>query len=157
MVSLRTVTPADWLSGADGVAGQVAATTSSIDQAASLSGLVAWQQGQWNAVMGQVWRRGDQRENRPREGGLDSNPADYAALSSLFKLGLSADGAEFRLSLDRYRQARQTDVQSLRHGPGQYATTSALLADDYSSRQSASLAVEGDCSVPGFDQWRALL
>ena len=54
--------------------------------------------------------------------------------------------------LDRSFARVETDVQSLVRGPGQYASTTALLGDDRFDRERLSLNGQWDFQSPGLDQ-----
>ena len=155
VVSLKTLGVEHWLPEGAGWGGQVRASADSANDSSALSAALGWREGPWRALFAQLARRGDQRENHPRPGGLSSNPADRQVLASLFKLGLSTVSSDYTLSFDRHREAVDTDVRSLVYGPAQYATTRSLLAEDLSHRERWSLRGEWQWSATGFDRLSA--
>lgn len=159
VVSLRTLTPAELLANAQGNVG-VRAETNALtrDGSVAASGLSAWRGGRFDVLAGMVRRSGEERENRPREGGLPSNPAERDERSEMLKLGY--DGAGFgrwSLMLDRTRERVQTEVDSLVFGPGQYSSTSEMLGDDEFARERLSLGAGWSFERAGLDSLQATL
>ncbi|MCB1612572.1 MAG: TonB-dependent receptor, partial [Xanthomonadales bacterium] len=154
VVSLRTLTPQELLaaSGQD-IALRAETNALSRDGSVAVNGLSAWKAGAFDVLASVVRRSGNERENRPRPGGLSSNPADRHERSELLKLGFDGAGnGRFGLMLDRSFARVETDVQSLVRGPGQYASTTALLGDDRFDRERLSLNGQWDFQSPGLDQ-----
>ena len=154
VVSLRTLTPQELLAASGQDIGLRAETNAlSRDGSVAFNGLSAWKAGTFDVLAGVVRRTGNERENRPRPGGLSSNPADRHERSELLKLSFDGAGmGRFGLMLDRSFARVETDVQSLVHGPGQYASTTALLGDDRFDRERLSLNGQWDFQSPGLDQ-----
>ncbi|MEZ5467971.1 MAG: TonB-dependent hemoglobin/transferrin/lactoferrin family receptor [Lysobacterales bacterium] len=154
VVSLRTLTPQELLAASGQDIGLRAETNAlSRDGSVAFNGLSAWKAGAFDVLAGVVRRRGNERENQPRPGGLSSNPAERHERSELLKLSFDGAGmGRFGLMLDRSFARVETDVQSLVHGPGQYASTTALLGDDRFDRERLSLNGQWDFQSPGLDQ-----
>jgi hemoglobin/transferrin/lactoferrin receptor protein len=90
-------------------------------------------------------RQGHETENNARSPEHAANPADFRSDSALAKFGFDAgDAGRWTATLEQGRGERQTDVQSQLFGPGRFATTYALLADDRYRRDRISLASEWD-------------
>jgi hemoglobin/transferrin/lactoferrin receptor protein len=153
VVSMRTLRAEDLLTLAQDQIGMRAETNAlSRDGSVAVTGLSAWHAGAFEVLAGVVRRNGNERENLPRPGGLRSNPADRHERSELLKLGV--DGAEygqFGLMLDRSHERVETDIQSLVHGPSQYASTNAMSGDDAFDRERLSLSGHWTFSAPGID------
>lgn len=153
VVSLRTLTPQELLETSQNDIGLRTETHAlSRDGSISVNAISAWRAGAFDVLAGVVRRKGSERENRPRPGGLASNPADRHERSELLKFGL--DGANlghFGLMLDRSNERVETDIRSLVRGEGQYASTSAMLGDDSFERERLSLSGQWDLAKPGFD------
>lgn len=159
VVSLRTLTPAELLADGNGqLGGRVQTQALGRDGSVAQSGLSAWQSGALNVLAGVVSRHGHERDNQPRTGGLASNPADRAERSELLKLGYdTAHWGQWGLSADRSREQVRTDVQSLVHGPSQYASTSQMLGDDQYRRERISVHNELRLDAPGAQTVRVLI
>lgn len=158
VVAMRTRDPADLLAEGEGdwfVGTRL--THDSRDDSTALGASAAAAAGEWQLLVNANERREHERDTMPREGGLDANPADGRERFLLAKL-LNEELLPGRLSLglDAYRADVRTDVNSLVAGPGQYATTTAMQADDRESRERVSLAWSGEGAGPGFDQWNLL-
>ncbi len=159
VVSMHTLTPADLLVNASGDIGLRAETNAlGRDGSVAVTGLSAWRGGGFDVLAGVVGRDGEERENKPRDGGLSSNPADRSEHSELLKLGLDGSGyGHFEVMFDRTREQVDTDIDSLVNGPGQYATTTEMLGDDQFDRERLSLGGEWTFSSPGLDTLNATL
>ncbi|MCK9538827.1 TonB-dependent receptor domain-containing protein [Dokdonella sp.] len=154
--------PASTLYGSKALAGVVAYTTRSPedflwDRGALTSGLrlgytgrddsrligghLAATNGSWSGLLLVGRRQGHETENNPASGGMPANPADVRRDTALAKLEYDAQAAgTWTFTLDHALGEQQTDVQSLVAGPGRYATTTALDADDRWQRNRVSLA-----------------
>ena len=113
--------------------------------------------GGWQMLVSANERREHERDTMPRAGGIDANPADGEERFLLAKLvneGMLP--GRLSLGLDAYRADTDTDVRSLVNGPGQYATTTAMNAQDAESRGRASLAWSGDGLEGAFAQWNLM-
>lgn len=94
-------------------------------------------------------RQGHETENNARDADDAANPADFRSDSALAKFGFDAGAAgRWTATLEQGRGERQTDVQSQLFGPGRFATTYALLADDRFRRDRLSLASEWESLGP---------
>lgn len=156
VVSMRTWTPEELLAGVRGDIG-VRLETNALtrDGSVAASGLSAFRGGPFELLAGLVRRSGEERENRPREGGLASNPAERDERSELLKLGFDAGGAgRYGLMFDQAHERVQTDYRSLVHGSGQYASTNRILGDDRFGRTRASLDALYTPGLTGFEDLR---
>lgn len=159
VVSMRTLTASELLANAhSGIGGRAQSHALGRDGSVALSALSALRSGPFDVLVGVVRRQGHERENQPRAGGLSSNPADRHELSQLLKLGYDGAGwGQYGLSLDRTDERAETDIQSLVHGPGQYATTTEILGDDRYARERLSLHGDWRLPLPGADSVSAVL
>ena len=90
-------------------------------------------------------RQGHETRNNAGTSDDAANPADFRSDSALAKFGFDAGGAgRWTATLEQGRGERRTDVQSQLFGPGRFATTYALMADDRYRRDRVSLAAEWD-------------
>lgn len=153
VVSLRTLTPQELLAASQNNIGLRTETNAlSRDGSVTVNGISAWRAGAFDVLAGVVRRNGNERENLPRDGGLSSNPADRHERSELLKLGLDGGGfGRFGLMLDRSHERVETDIQSLVHAAGQYASTNAMLGDDRFERTRISLNGQWEFTAPGID------
>lgn len=102
-------------------------------------------------------RQGHETGNKASRPDDAANPADFRSDSALAKFGFDAgDAGRWTATLEQGRGERQTDVQSQLFGPGRFATTYALLADDRYRRDRLSLASEWD-AVGALGPVRALV
>jgi hemoglobin/transferrin/lactoferrin receptor protein len=158
VVAMRTRDPADLLAEGEGdwfVGTRL--THDSRDDSTAFGASTAAAAGDWQLLVNANERREHERDTMPRAGGLAANPAEGRERFLLAKL-LNEELLPGRLSLglDAYRAEVRTDVNSLVAGPGQYATTTAMQADDRESRERISLAWSGEGVGAGFDQWNLL-
>lgn len=158
VVAMQTRDPADLLGEGEGdwfVGTRLTHDTRDASTAASASAAAA--AGAWQMLVSANERREHERDTMPRDGGIDANPADGHERFLLAKL-LNDDVGPGRLSigLDAYRAQIDTDVDSLVNGLGQYATTTAMTADDRESRRRASLDWRGDGLDGVFAQWQVM-
>ncbi|GAB2490879.1 TonB-dependent receptor domain-containing protein [Arenimonas alkanexedens] len=94
-------------------------------------------------------RQGQETQNNARTAEDAANPADFSSETALAKFGFDAgEAGRWTATLEQGRGERQTDVQSQLFGPGRFATTYALLADDRYRRDRISLASEWDAVGP---------
>ncbi len=159
VVSMRTLSPEELLANAAGDIGVRAETSAlSRDGSIAVTGLSAWRGGAFDVLAGVVRRDGKERENLPREGGLESNPAERNEHSEMLKLGFDGgDYGRFGLMLDRTSEQVGTEIDSLVNGPGQYATTTEMLGDDEFDRDRLSLGGEWTFAATGLDALNAVL
>lgn len=158
VVAYRTLDAEDFIARAEGDAWLGArAGVDSRDDSVALGASGAWAGGPWSALAWVGGRDGHERENNPRPGGLQANPADTSDRYGLLELAREWEqGGRWMLAADRSRYEQQTDVQSLVAGPGQYATTTALTADDSAERERLSLHGAVPLDAPGLERLRAL-
>lgn len=158
VVALRTRDPEELLSEGEGewfVGSRLAYDAR--DASTALSASTAAVAGSWQILLSANERQGHERENKQREGGWAANPSDTREQFVFAKLINEAlVPGRLALGLDGFRAAVETDVNSLIAGPGQYATTTAMHANDRESRQRLSLTWDGHEALPGFDQWNLL-
>jgi len=158
VVAMRTRDPADLLAeGRGDVFFGSRITHDSRDASTAVSASSAAALGDWQMLISASERRDHERTNRPRDGRLVANPAhgdERLVLAKFVHDGLLPGRVAF--GFDAHRAVVQTDVRSLINGPGQYATTTAMLADDAESRGRASLTWSGDVAGSWFDAWNLL-
>lgn len=134
VVAYTTLDPADFLRDADRYAGLQSAYTG-VDDGRRIGASAAFAQGPFSALAFYTGRRGNERDNALTA----PNPRDYSADNLLVKLLYeSPDGPSNELVVDVSFADIQTDIRSLIHGPGRYATTTALSGDDTDQRYRAS-------------------
>ena len=163
--------PASTLYGSDALAGVVAYRTRApqdllarVDDNDYLGVRTAWsgrerawlasttaaaQNGEWSGLVSLARREGRERENQPRPGGLAANPATTDDAFGLAKVTWWGSGASIGLTAERARNTQTTDVRHLIAGPGQFATTTALAADDAQTRERVSLNGEWPIAAAG--------
>jgi hemoglobin/transferrin/lactoferrin receptor protein len=136
IVAFTTRAPADLLEG-EGAGGEFRSGWSGRDEAWRVAALGAWQGPVHGALLALGERRGHEVENQPEAGAPPANPADTTRSSALAKWTTDLDAVRGVLSLERYDNTAEVDVRSLVNGPGQFATTESLLADDREVRERA--------------------
>jgi hemoglobin/transferrin/lactoferrin receptor protein len=157
VVSFHTPDPSEqpWEDSGAALRAQARMGVSSRDDAALGSARMALQglDGRWHGLLLAGRRQGHQTANNPRSPADAANPADVRGDLLLAKSVLDAGHAgRWTATLEHAAGERQTDVQSLLFGPGRFATTYALLADDTQRRDRASVQAEWS---PG-GGWQAL-
>ncbi len=106
----------------------------------------------WRGLLSLSDRNANERENSPRPGGLAANPAEVRDRFGLAKLAYDhARIGALQLIAESSRNRGRIDVQSLVGGPGQFATTTGMLADDRSTRERLSLHWQRDLHLGVFD------
>lgn len=111
----------------------------------------------WQGMLLAARREGAQGENRAWRGQDAANPADYGRDALLAKLVRDAGAfGRWTLVLDHSRGRQQTEVDSLEFGPGRFATTYELRADDRNRRDRLSLAAEWSAPLPWLDHLELL-
>jgi hemoglobin/transferrin/lactoferrin receptor protein len=111
------------------------------DEGRVLTGVAAADHGDWQSMLVYSRRESDELDNAA----TDPNPQDNDAENVLFKLVRDTGGGSLlRLTADRTDAESETDVQSLVYGPGRYATTNSMLADDDQRRTRLSAEYEFD-------------
>lgn len=158
VVAMQTRDPVDLLGEGEGdwfVGTRL--THDTRDASTAVSAATAVAAGAWQMLVSANERRGHERDTMPREGGIGANPADGRERFLLAKL-LNDEIVPGRLSVgvDAYRGQIDTDVNSLVNGPGQYATTTAMNADDRETRERVSLDWRGDGLDGLFAQWQLM-
>lgn len=94
-------------------------------------------------------RDGEASQNQGEGAGSEPNPADTRREAVLAKfLGRNDWLGEFELIAEGSRGERQTDVVSQRFGPGRFASTTELLADDRYRRERLSLSARWQFDDP---------
>lgn len=141
VIAYTTRDAADWLAGGDGLAFGGRGGYLSRDTSHLLAGHVAGASGPWSAMLLASRREGHETENHPPAGGMAANPAEVRNDGVLAKLRYAGGSrGEWTFTFDHGRGRQQTEVRSLVHGPGRYATTTALDGDDSWARDRLSLA-----------------
>ena len=172
--------PASTLYGSDALAGVVSFTTrdpqalldqgngrsylggqlryGSSDDSRLATGSFAFGAGDWRGLLSLSDRNANERENSPRPGGLSANPAEFRDHLGLAKFVYDSPriGA-LQLTAEASRNRGRIDVQSLVGGPGQFATTTGLLADDLATRERLSLHWQRELRFLVFDRLHQLL
>ncbi len=106
----------------------------------------------WQGMVLAARREGQETENSAWREEDRANPAEYARNAVLAKFVREAGAfGRWSLVLDHSRGRQETEVDSLEFGPGRFATTYALDADDSSRRDRLSLAAEWDAPLPWLD------
>jgi hemoglobin/transferrin/lactoferrin receptor protein len=138
-VTFTTKDPADYLleSGSNRYLG-VKTGFSGDDNSTLATVTMAYGNDSWQAMLLASKRSGEELDNP-----LTSNPRDYEDVNLLGKIVLqpAADG-QLRFSWDNGNRVTATDIQSLVHGPGRFASTSLLMGDDHQDRKRYSLDYE---------------
>lgn len=148
VVEFRTIGADDILSEPDQGFGMGARSAAlSRDQSRAKAAFLASRLDSAEWVLGYVQRTRSERDTSPRPGGLRANPQSATEQAGLLKwqqLGLPF--GDLRLGIDFRNADTSTDVQSLVHGPSQYASTEAMLAHDEERdlRLRAALALPAD-------------
>lgn len=143
--------PASTLYGSDALAGIVAITTRDPEDVRAPIARVAWggrddshlvaatvvggHADGWHALVTGARREGGATDNHAAP-----NPLDYRRDAALAKLVHAGDAGRFEFTLEHGDEDRRTDVRSARFGPGRFATTSRLDADDRHARDRVSVA-----------------
>lgn len=153
VVGFHTIAPADLLldeQQALGVRAGLASNTR--DQSVAASAGVAHRFGELDWLVAVVDRRGKERENNPRPGGLEANPQDRTERTVLLKFDSDALlPGQTTLTLERRTRDVDTDVRSLVRGPSQYASTNAMLAEDSDKDLRAALSFGWPAGALGLD------
>ena len=145
VVQLTTRAPADLLAAGETTAFELGLAADGRDHGLRASALAAAEGGPWRLLALASRRDAEQRDNR---GEVPPNPASSHEDTGLIKLVALLERGWLTLALDGRRGRVETDVRHLVNGPGQYATTERLLADDRARHLRASLALERDSPRP---------
>lgn len=148
VVQLTTRDPADLVGPGEGAAWELALSADGRDRALRTSALAAGQGRRWRLLALASGRDGEERDN---EGDVAPNPASTRESTGLVKLVGLLEQGWLTFALDGQRGRAETDVRHLVGGPGQFATTEKMLADDRSEHLRASLALELGSAVA----WRS--
>lgn len=150
VVSLRTRDAADLLGPEATHFAGMRAGLATRDDSHFVSATAAARGPAWESLATLARRRGHEVQNHPRDGGLRSNPADVAQAFGIGKLTYRHEAlGEIGFTAEHSSDRRETRVESLVGGPGQFASTTALLADDRSRRSRASLRLEREAQWLG--------
>ncbi|MBX3727171.1 MAG: TonB-dependent hemoglobin/transferrin/lactoferrin family receptor [Xanthomonadales bacterium] len=156
VVAFRTRDPGDFLARVDGgtyLGGRLG--WSGIDDSvlASATWAAASPDGRWEAMALYGRREGEAAGNRAWRERDRPNPADWRRQAMLAKaVHDGGDAGRYTLTVDAGREDRDTDVRSLTFGPGRFATTYRLLADDGNRRSRLSLAGAWQPGLAWLDQ-----
>jgi hemoglobin/transferrin/lactoferrin receptor protein len=149
VVTFTTKDPADYLleSGGDWYLG--AKTGYNGDDNSTLATVtMAYGNDRWQTMLLASRRNGDELDNP-----LTSNPRDYEDTNMIGKIVLQTDAHnQLRFSWDYSSGESKTDIQSLVHGPGRFASTSLLMGDDHKDRHRYSLDYEFGSASALFDK-----
>ncbi len=148
VVQLTTRDPAELLGPEDGAAWELDLSADGRDHALRTSALAAGQGRRWRLLALASRRDGEERDN---EGDVAPNPAATRDSTGLVKLVGLLERGWLTFALDGERGGAETDVRHLVGGPGQFATTEKMLADDRSEHLRVSLALELDSAAA----WRS--
>lgn len=157
IVAMRTRDPQDLLGrvGADRYAGGRIGW-SGRDHGRLLSAAFAAASGPLQGLLQATRREAHETENASST--LPANPAELARTSLLAKLVFEGPGADrWTATLDHGSGEVNTDVKSLRFGPGRFATTTSLLGDDSYQRDRASVQYEWEPGQAWLEQAELLL
>ncbi len=141
IVAYRSRDPKDFLDRVDGddYLG-VQADYASRDQSHLSGATWAGRDGRWQALLSVARRSGGQTRNNARDAAYDANPQDYDRSSLLVKLLWDGQQAgDWTLTLDQGRSEADTDLRSMVHGDGQFATTTRMQSNDEDERRRISL------------------
>ncbi len=141
IVAYRSRNPEDFLDRVDGNHYLGAkAGYSSRDQSRLLGTTWAGRSGPWQAMLSLAHRSGHETQNNARDAAHDANPQDYDRSSVLAKLLWDGQQAgDWTLTLDQGRSAADTNLRSMVHGAGQFATTTRMQSKDKDRRRRISL------------------
>ena len=141
IVAYRSRDPQDFLDRVDGDHYLGAhADYASRDQSHLLGAIWAGRAGAWQAMVSMARRSGKQTQNNARDAIHDANPQDYDRSSLLAKLLWDGRRAgDWTLTLDQGRSEADTNLRSMVHGPGQFATTTRMQSNDKDRRRRISL------------------
>lgn len=161
VVAYRTRDPEDLLKsvGDDVYVGTRALYSSRDDSTLASAGLaVGGEDHPWQTMVFVSERSGHETANEARAPEHEANPLDYERSSVLAKLVRPDAGwGRWTLAIDHGEGEAQTDIRSMRFGPGRYATTTELLGDDRYTRDRSSLKGEWQHARPWLDQSELLL
>lgn len=122
------------------------------DDSRLMSAHTAVLSGPWSLLLQAARRDGHETGNDAGSGEMAANPADTRRDGALAKLGYDGDAlGRYTLTFEGGRGRQQTDVRSLVHGPGRYATTAALDGDDRWRRNRLSLSSQWSRPLPWLD------
>jgi len=136
VVVLTTRAPAEFLGAEPDAAGGGAVGADGRDRGLRASLLGAVSRGRWQALALLAGRRGEELDNR---GEVAPDPATSEELAAFARLVRLLDDGLLELTVDRHEGAVETAVDHLERGPGQFATTVTLDADDRVARSRVAL------------------
>jgi hemoglobin/transferrin/lactoferrin receptor protein len=131
VVALRTLGPQDLLTGLPDHAWSLRLAGDGRDRGRRASALGAVAGGRWQGLALVSARRADEVANG---GSIAPDPARREERSGLLRVVRLFDRGWLDLGVDHQQSTAATDVQHLLGGPGQFATTTALGADDRDRR-----------------------
>ncbi len=159
IVSYRSRDPKDFLDrvDADHYLG-VHADYASRDQSHLSGATWAGRAGPWQALLSVAQRSGGQTRNNARDPAYDANPQDYDRSSLLAKVLWAGEQAgDWTLTLDQGRSDADTDLRSMVHGEGQFATTTRMQSNDEDERRRISLTQQWNPGWPMLDSLETLV
>ncbi len=114
--------------------------------------LGAWRDGGQGLLVSLVERRGHEVRNHASGSEPRSNPAHTRRRSALLRWSGRFDDVILTGTVDSLGQWSETDVRSLVNGPGQFATTERLAADDAETRERVLGTASFDSPVAWLDE-----
>jgi hemoglobin/transferrin/lactoferrin receptor protein len=154
VVVLTTRAPAEFLGAEPDAAGGFAVGADGRDAGLRASALGAASRGRWQALALLAGRRGEELDNR---GDVAPDPATSEELGAFARLVRLLDDGLLELTVDRHEAAVATAVDHLERGPGQFATTVALDADDRLARSRVALLHTFATASPALREGRTRL
>lgn len=154
IVAVTTRRPGDVVDG-EGHGGEFRAGWSGRDAAWTAGALGALQGAVHGALLAVNHRSGHETDNQPDAGAPRANPAATRRRALLAQWTTDLDAVRAALTLERYDHAADVDVRSLVGGPGQFATTEALQADDREQRDRVLAGLVFPAPVPWLDELEA--
>lgn len=113
----------------------------------------AWRSEDHGLLVSLVERRGHEVRNHATGAEPPANPADTRRRSVLLRWSGQFDDVTLTGTVDALDQRSATDVRSLVNGPGQFATTDSLSADDAESRERVLGTARFDEPVAWLDEF----
>jgi hemoglobin/transferrin/lactoferrin receptor protein len=136
VVALTTRAPADYLSGTPDRSLEARLSADGRDGGLRASALFASSRGSWQTLALVALRQADEVDNM---GAIAPDPAEREDRSAFVRAVRLFERGLLELTFDRQEGDVETDVRHLVRGPGQFATTERLLADDRDERTRVAL------------------
>lgn len=158
VVAYRTRTPQDLLERVSGgyVGGKLSYAQRDRSRGASLSLAQGNAAGTMRGMLLLARRQGHESENASRV--HPANPQHYTRDGVLGKaVWEGADAGRWTFTLDHGQGDADTDVRSMRFGPGRFSTTTELLSHDRYQRDRASAQAEWQHGLPWLQRSELLL